>query len=169
MPADRWALSQRGREQAQTLARAPFWHDVRVLLSSDEPKALETAQPAAARHGLLLRGLPALREVRRPAGRLDDWEGTVREYLSGRPGPGGWEPYPDAARRAASAFDEILSAYPAGHLAVVSHGTLLTLYLSGLLALPDPFTFWATIPFAGWARLDPREPRLIRDFQAQPV
>jgi broad specificity phosphatase PhoE len=168
VPADRWRLSPGGREQALALAREPFWRQIRTLHSSDEPKAVQTAEPAARRHGLSLRAVPALREVRRPAGRLPGWEEAVRDYLTGTRGPESWESCAEADWRMAAAVARILSEHPAGDVAIVSHGTVLALYACRLLGLEDRFAFWTTIPFAGWARVDPAARRLIRGFSIPP-
>ncbi len=85
------------------------------------------------------------------------------------PGPEGWEPRQSAEERAAAAIGRIQREHPEGDVAVVSHGTLLALYVCGLLGLEDGFAVWTTIPFAGWARLDPAARRLIRGFSAPPA
>jgi broad specificity phosphatase PhoE len=67
-----------------------------------------------------------------------------------------------------AAVARILSEHPAGDVAIVSHGTVLALYACRLLGLEDRFAFWTTIPFAGWARVDPAARRLIRGFSIPP-
>jgi broad specificity phosphatase PhoE len=163
VPAERWRLSAAGRVQADRLASAPFWSGVEVLVSSGEPKALATAAPAAERHGLRVVPVPELREVRRPLEKIGDYAGAVREYLSsGRPG---WEPADEAAARVARGFERALADHPGGTIAAVSHGLVLTLWLAALLGRDDRFPLWRTIGFTGWARVDPRAPRLLEGFR----
>jgi broad specificity phosphatase PhoE len=134
-----------------------------VLVSSDEPKALATAAPAAARHGLRVVAVPELREVRRPREKIGDYAGAVREYLSsGRPG---WEPAREAAARVGGGIARALAEHPGATIAAVSHGLVLTLYLSSLLGRDDRFPLWRTIGFTGWARVDPHGRRLLEGFR----
>ena len=164
VPAERWDLSAAGVEQAQVLAGAPFWPGVQVLVSSDEPKALATATPAAARHGLDVLPLPELREVRRPAEKIADYAGAVREYLSA--GRAGWEPAHQAAARVGRGIEHVLAEHPGRTIAAVSHGLVLTLYVAALLGRDDLFPLWRTISFTGWARVDPQARRLLEGFRA---
>jgi broad specificity phosphatase PhoE len=163
VPAERWRLSAAGRAQAGRLAAAPFWSGVEVLVSSDEPKALATAAPAAESRGLRVVALPELREVRRPPEKIGDYAGAVRAYLSS--GRTGWEPAHEAAARVAGGFERALAEHPGRTIAAVSHGLVLTLWLAALLGRDDRFPLWRTIGFTGWARVDPRGPRLLEGFR----
>lgn len=144
-----WPLSPDGEAEARALAEADFWADVDTLYSSPEPKALETVRPAAERYGLEVREDERLREVRRPAGWLDDYAGAVRRYLE-RPNepPEGWEPAPDAEERMRAFVRTVKREHPDGCVAVCSHGLALTLFLSALDRPPGgPFALWSGIGF----------------------
>ncbi|MFN2433021.1 MAG: histidine phosphatase family protein [Gemmatimonadota bacterium] len=164
VPAEAWDLTARGRAPAEALAGAEFWPRVDLLLTSDERKAMATAAPAAARHGLTAVPEPGLREVRRPAGRIEPWEAAVRGYLEGRGEALGWEPAASAGSRIAASLGKALLEHPAATIAAVSHGSVLALYVGRLLGLEDVHALWSEIPFAAWASLDPDEPRLLRRF-----
>ena len=164
VPAHEWGLTERGRRQAQELAAAAFWPSVSLLLVSDEPKALATAEPAARRHGLRLETTPALREVRRPAGRLDDFAEAVRRYLERQPeAPPDWESADAAARRVAECLDEALAHRPDSTIAAVSHGTVLTLYLERLLGRDRAHEVWSGMGFGSCTRVDLERRALVSD------
>lgn len=165
VPAAAWSLSSLGLVQARQLATAYFWNRVGVIYSSDETKALLTVEPAVRSHGLRLRALSGLREVRRPAGHVPDYPAAVREYLTGRGEGLGWEPLESAERRIRRSMNRILRMPPRGTLAVVSHGLVLTLYACRLFGIHDLYAFWQRIPFAGYTRLDPDAETLLAEFR----
>ena len=135
-PASTWRLSEEGRIAAAELATrlAP----VRRVLTSPEPKAVDTAVPLAEASGVPLEFDERLREVERAANVADHDEhrAAVRAYLSGDPIEG-WE---DAAV-ARDRFAAVLQGIDDG--AVVTHGTVLALFLGydfrrwEQIALPD--------------------------------
>ena len=126
-----WPLSQRGRADAARLAAWSRWQDVTTVVSSDEPKALATAEPIAAAAGVPLLTDAALREVDRGATPVvggEAYAALVRGYLGGG-NVLGWEPRGDALARV---WHAVLRADGAatGTPAVVSHGLLLSVYLN---------------------------------------
>ena len=122
VPAAQWELSAEGREAAQALAvrLAP----VPRVLSSPEPKALDTARPLATASGVELEVDERLREVERASNlpTYDEHRAAVRRYLGGD-AVEGWEPSAPARRRFAAALDGLDEA------AVVTHATVLALFL----------------------------------------
>ena len=164
VPAWEWRLSDAGAAQARKLAGAEFWPRVELLYSSDEPKAMDTARPAARRQGLVLRPLTRLREVRRPKDRLENYAAAVQAYLSGRGERYGWESLESAERRIWMSVGRVLRAHPGRNVAIVSHGLVLTLYACRLLDLADRYGFWKGIPFAGHARVDADSAVLLKGF-----
>nr|MBA2564553.1 histidine phosphatase family protein [Gemmatimonadota bacterium] len=163
-----WNLSAAGREQAASLATEGFWARVEALHSSDEPKALQTGAPAAAMHGLNMAGHAGLREVERPAGRVGDYAAAVRAYLKGKSGIPGWESRDAASLRIGEAIRTLLDS-GARVTAVISHGLVITLYMTALLGLSSAYDLWTQIPFAGHARIDPDTARLLQPFTSPAV
>jgi alpha-ribazole phosphatase/probable phosphoglycerate mutase len=71
----RTSLNERGRWQAEQVARRLANWDIDAIYTSDLPRAFETAEPIAGRLGLPLRSTDALREID-----VGEWEGlTVPE------------------------------------------------------------------------------------------
>src|SRR3954452_16820325 len=61
-PPEQWKLSDKGRESCGTLAEAVRPHDLGVIVSSEEPKALETAQVVGEKLNVAVESAPGLHE-----------------------------------------------------------------------------------------------------------
>ena len=66
VPAKQWRLSQTGRDLCVPLAKALRPYTPEILLSSDEPKAIDTANLIAHQLGLTVHIAAGLDEHRRP-------------------------------------------------------------------------------------------------------
>lgn len=165
LPAHAWRLSAEGRSAAEALGRREFWAEVRGIHSSPEPKAVATAQRIAAPHGLRMRIERDLREVEGRPWLDEGYEDAVRHYFAGEPVEG-WEPRDEASSRIVACIDRIVSRHEVADVGVVSHGLVLTLYLSGLLGLDEAKTFelWSGIGLPDVAAVEPGERRLVRGF-----
>ncbi len=159
--AHEWLPTKAGLDAAARLATASDWTEMRLVTTSTEPKARATADPIAARAGVPVRDEPDLHEVARepaPVIRAADHASRVRRYLEGEP-IDGWEPREHASRRFERCIDRLV-AETDGPLAIVSHATVLALYL-GLT-----HDEWAAIPLPAVAVADPRTRRVLRSFQS---
>lgn len=170
---ERWRLSDAGVARMRAFADGPVIAGVRSVWASTEAKAIEAAGLLAARLGLGVRVLAALGENDRSAtGFLppEEFERTADAFFS-RPEESirGWERAVDAQARIVAAVDEVLSAAPAGDVAVISHGAVGTLLRCAWAGLPigrgedQPFQghYWtADLPERvvrqGWAPIAPR-------------
>lgn len=166
IPADRWSLSREGIEQARRLAAHPALTGAGRLYASAEPKALSTAAPIAARLGLPARTAPGLGEQRRPV--LPYTDVAARQQLIAemfahpRASIMGCEPIAAAQRRIVACLQALLRR--GDDLIVVSHGTVLHLYLSALLRIPADAACWARIGVPDLAVVDPGRRQVLRDF-----
>ena len=142
-----WHLDPEATRAASRLAdRLEVVQRIGALVSSTEPKALETAASVGARWDVEVRGDDRLREVERP------WVGAgyrsvAHRYLRGQ-APEGWEPHEVVAARAQSAIDDAVEAAAGNVVVVVSHGLLLAVHLGALLG--DDFdreSFWSGLAF----------------------
>lgn len=139
-PADT-PLSDRGLRQARALALRLRAEPPARLLTSDLPRALQTAQALAQACGLSPRTSPLLRE--RDFG---DWRGCPYDSLGFDPldharAPPGGESASAFAARCAQAWDWLLqqSAACAGTVAVVTHGLVIRTWLAARMpAMPLP-------------------------------
>lgn len=131
-------LSERGHRQAESLARRVSGEGLMGVLSSDLPRAVQTARTIAAACGLVVETTPLLQERN-----FGDWRGRPYDSLGFDPlardsMPPQGESDAQFRQRIRRAFDEIQRrrARVAGPLAVVTHGLVIQALLDSHLALP---------------------------------
>jgi broad specificity phosphatase PhoE len=159
--AHKWALTAEGQARCAALAdQLRIYHIARVA-TSDEPKALATAQLLAA-HLEVATPLvvePDFRETRRETAPYFDSEGefhaAIRKAMSA---PDqvvfGEEAFSDAIRRFAQALGRLTNIHRSETLAVVTHGTIMSLVLGHLAGL-DTFDTWRGLGMPAFAVLTP--------------
>lgn len=152
--AERWPLSEKGRREAGILARQDFWRRVDLIFSSPEPKALQTAAPAARRWGIPLKVVDCLYELRRPRLVQDYPKMVERFFANPQENIAGMEPAAQAAERITRCLKELATTHPEQTLAVVSHGMVLTLFLAQLENRWPTVTEWQAVPFTGLIVVD---------------
>jgi len=161
MPAREWPLSERGIEEAQALAKVAQTWELEAIYTSSEAKAQSTGLIIADALGLFANVVDGFDELRMPdwIGNADEFNDAVRSILEDGAGvPRGSEPVQHAAARFADGIDLVAQGdFPA---AVVSHGRVLTAWLSQAIGLDDPYLTWRTMPMPGWACIDLDAPRL---------
>lgn len=165
LPAARWPLTERGRQQAEAIAALDFWGEVRAIFSSPEGKAMDTVAPAARRHHLPVTPVNDLRELERTPGLLPDYHAAVAACFAAPESTcnGGWEPAGAAQRRMTGAIERI--AQREGPVAIVSHGLVYALFLAGIDGRPAPTVpEWRAIPMPGWAVVDLAARRVVQPF-----
>lgn len=142
-PSEEWRLSEEGRRRCAPLAERLARYELRRLLSSPEPKALETAQLVAPALGLDVEVEVDLRETeRRTVGWLerDELHDGIRELFA-RPDEVVFGE--ESANAALARFARVVESVPEP-AAFVTHGTVISLYVAG--SDPDGgFGFWKTL------------------------
>jgi len=155
-PASAWGLTERGRAQAAAAAARIGAHAPRVLASSPEPKAVETARRIADALGLETRAVPGLEEHARETAPFladpDDFRRAVLGMLA-RPDERvfGEESADECLARFRAALDGLMATQP-GNVAVVTHGTVMSLWLEPVLGIPAS-DVWRSLGFCGFAAL----------------
>ena len=122
-------LSEAGRAQADELADRLASAQLTRVISSDLVRAIETARPIAARHGLAVEPVRALREID-----FGEWEGRAltalwsEEEASFRNTPRGFgETFTDLEFRVTGWWHTVLAALE-GEVAIIAHrGSLAVL------------------------------------------
>jgi 2,3-bisphosphoglycerate-dependent phosphoglycerate mutase len=146
-PARQWPLSPAGRESAYQLARCiALEYRPAALLTSPEDKARETASIIGSFLDLPVAIIPDLHEHKREHTSWlspETWEATLTAFFS-RPTELilGEETAQQALRRFQAAIESILAAHPSGDLAIVTHGTVLTLFVAHHNPQIDALAFW---------------------------
>lgn len=133
-PASAWRLTTDGRRAAEDLG-ARLGIAGAHIVSSNESKAVQTAE---ALHPGTLDITADLAEVRRP--HYDDAQehrNLTARYLSGD-ALDEWEPQQLVIER----FGRAIRGQ---HAVAVTHGTAMTLWLTTLVHLDDPFAFWSAL------------------------
>jgi broad specificity phosphatase PhoE len=142
--SEHWTLSEEGREKSAALAQSLREYDFASIISSSEPKAVETAE---------ILGKTLAKPVRTGNDLFEHDRSNVphmesREFISmvalffKEPNRLvlGNETADEAYDRFAAAVDEIIAAEK-GDVAIVTHGTVLALFAQRR-AGQDPFTIW---------------------------
>ena len=166
-PASEWHLAPSGRSESYELAASGILGEVDAIVSSDEMKAIETAEPFAKMFGLEINRNHSFRELNRNTGPFltrEEYLSCVQEVLrnpSAR--PNGWECATDALSRTKRAVQQTMSQYGSKRVLVVSHGLVLTLYFADLQAtMHEAFDRWTQLPFCGWGVVSNN--RVLRDI-----
>lgn len=164
-PASRWTLSPEGRRRAAALADqlAPF--SPVVLHTSPEPKAVETASIAAERLGLAVETVAGLEEQARdnePITTPDDFRARARRlFEEPERVVFGTESAAAARQRFTRALMGVIARQPAGDVVVVSHGTVISLFVAATTGI-DPYPFWDRLGLPALAVLSLPELALTR-------
>lgn len=148
LPAAEWHLSAEGRRRCQALAEKLASHSPQVLFSSREPKAEETARLVAQRLGLATQSVDGLHEHRRTREAFttaDAFTANMQHFFD-HPNElvFGEESAAQAQQRFSVALAGLCAQHPGQTLAVVAHGTVITLFALENTASPDlhAFEFW---------------------------
>jgi broad specificity phosphatase PhoE len=164
--ADLWPLSEAGQSEANALAQQSFWREVAIIFSSPEPKALQTAKPAACRWSIPLEAANCLHEVRRPH-LIPDYENTIARFFSNPDSSiEGLEPATKASERITRCIKRLSGKHPGKTLAIVSHGLVCALFLARLENRWPTVEEWQAIPFAGIAIVDTTTWHLVKDWSS---
>lgn len=140
VPVPQWELSDIGRERAEQAAQSAWARALRRIVSSDEVKAVETAEILARAAGVTVEILDGMGENDRSAtGFLPpDRFQEAADWFFAHPTESfrGWERAVDAQARIVTAVEAILTAQdPTQPIAFVGHGgvgTLLKCHLKGV-------------------------------------
>jgi broad specificity phosphatase PhoE len=167
-PSHEWTLSDQGREQARVLGDRVREYAPRVIVTSEEPKAAETGRIVAEILGAPCESAAGLEEHDRSNVPMMD----TREFISTmamffkRPDELvlGRETAAQALARFDSALNGVLANHPAQDLAVVTHGTVLSLFVERA-ALIEPFSFWRRMGLPSFVVFRLPEMRMIETIE----
>ena len=142
---NRWRLSERGRRRSVLLGEELGRYGPGVLVSSEEPKAAETARVAARGLGVEHATAPGLHEHDRlNAPFLGDeaFRRTARHFFD-RPGELVWgnETAEGALARFEGAVGAVLDARDEDVVVVVAHGTVISLFIAKYNDV-EPYELW---------------------------
>jgi broad specificity phosphatase PhoE len=147
-PASQWSLSDEGRRRCAALAERLAAYRLDTIVTSREPKAAETGALVAARLGLAVEATEGLHEHQRErAGYCspEAFERAVAAFFEHRDKLVFGE---ETARQAEERFDRavrsVLARHPARDVAIVSHGTVISLFVARHASVA-PTPFWKSL------------------------
>jgi broad specificity phosphatase PhoE len=147
-PAREWPLSDEGRRACEEFTVRLAAYRVMAIISSAETKARETAVILAASLGLTPGEDADLNEHRRenvPFLGRPDFEAAIQRFFADPDAlVFGLETATQAYTRFAGASRRALAAHPMGDVALVTHGTVMTLYAKRHAGV-EPFVFWQAL------------------------
>jgi broad specificity phosphatase PhoE len=147
LPASQWELSEEGITRARSLANdlLTSGSNVDVIVSSIEPKARETARilgETLDKPFSVVAGLHEHERTNLPFLERSQFEAKIEEFFAN---PAqlvlGDETADQAYSRFALAVVGIIESHQGKDIAVVSHGTVISLFVSRVAGI-EPFPFW---------------------------
>ncbi len=164
VPARKWRLSDEGRVRSRMLGEKLAGYDLNLVVSSDEPKAVETAEIAAEALDVPIEIVEGLHEHERGnVGFLekDRFERSVERFFCG---PAdlvfGEETADEAHDRFSNAVNGLSDRFRHRNIAIVTHGTVLSLFVSRLSEL-EPFALWKRLGLPSWVTLSRPDFRVV--------
>jgi broad specificity phosphatase PhoE len=168
-PASLWRLSDEGHAQVRRLLEAPFWQSVSAIYTSTEYKTIVVGEAIHAALEIPTHPMIDLGEAKR-----DTWL-DGQEFLAvqnrffvqpDQPPVPEWESAQSAQTRFVSAMERVLAN--AGSLVVVSHATVLTLYIAHLRHMLPSVAVWQTLGFMEVMAVDRATMQPVTEFLAAP-
>lgn len=157
LPAREWHLSEEGRIRAGLLAERLLAYQPDVIVSSIEPKAVETAEIVADKLKLGLQVVDGLHEHDRSASPYlskADFEDSVRKFFAD---PAqlvfGNETADEAHARFAQAVQSVLGSHPDKSILIVAHGTVIALFVSRVAGLSS-LSLWRELGLPSFLVID---------------
>ena len=163
--ADRWVLSQKGKNQSRELAEQPFWSDVDQIVVSSEQKTFLTIADIAHSHAIPVWIDSRFDELRR-TGWIADYSRQVAEVFANPVrSVAGWESVDMVRDRALRGLADLRVRFEGQTLALVGHGLCLSIIRAEALRLSQvDFSAWQRLSFGSFASIGLNPLRLISDF-----
>ena len=146
IPSRDWPLTPAGIDLCVPLAEKLTDYDIDALYTSTEAKAIETGKIVSEVLNVPVRQADGLHEHDRSgAGFIDnaeDFDSLVARFFA-EPSELLWghETADEAYARFSRNVEDIISNHPESSVGIVSHGTVMTLFVSRICGV-DPFAFW---------------------------
>ncbi|MFQ5398626.1 MAG: histidine phosphatase family protein [Anaerolineae bacterium] len=174
VPAHRWRLSMDGRARCLLMAPALAAFKPDLIVTSHEPKAIETGRilagvlglPCEAADGLHehdRRGTPFFEKQEAFAAAVAAFFAQPDQLLFGR------ETAVQAGARFVNAVTRLTAQYPEKKVAVVAHGTVITLFLASFNAFIDPFELWCSLTLPCFFVVSPPQMKLKQSWFTCPA
>lgn len=149
IPSRLWPLTEEGRRRCKPLTEQLISYDLDVIVTSNESKAIETGELVAQKLEIPCRVMENFHEHARESAPYFD---TKEEFLEAidnlfsRPDElvFGDETALQASERFTGAVESVLTTYPQENVAIVTHGTVLSLFASQYIE-QENYPFWQSL------------------------
>ncbi|HJQ14644.1 MAG TPA: histidine phosphatase family protein [Anaerolineales bacterium] len=163
-PANAWNLSVEGQLRAHRLAEQLERFEPEIIVSSNEPKAKETAEILATHFQIDMQTISDLREQDRsnvPYLSTNEFQASMREFFQ-KPDELvlGSETANQAHTRFYRAVHSILKEHRNKTVLIVTHGTVISLFVSRLTGSSD-LELWRQLGLPSFIALDLHSSTLI--------
>jgi broad specificity phosphatase PhoE len=164
LAANKWHLSEEGRRRCTALAERVALYAPAIVVASQEPKAMETADLRASALSIPIESAPNLHEHDRtgvPWLGQDEFKTAVHEFFD-RPSDlvFGRETAHEAESRFSVAVEATLTRHPTGTIAIVAHGTVISLYVAAKTGI-DACQTWQRLGLPSVVVLSLADGRLV--------
>jgi broad specificity phosphatase PhoE len=148
-PANQWRLGEEGRKRCLLLADTLAPYQPAVIVSSIEPKAVETSELIATKLGLSNQIVEGLHEHQRDNEPFDKSDANFQEKIAHffqQPDRlvYGSETADQAHKRFLTAVTSVLETYHKSRVIIMAHGTVISLLLARANQF-EPFPFWKSL------------------------
>ena len=158
-PPEQWVLSERGRAESEALAAIAAGWGLAALYTSSEPKARSSGLVIGDAVGLAPTVVDGFEEIHTGwIANSDQYSEVIRDLLE----------HPDRQLRGVETAAGAAARFQAGvglvangpfPAAIVSHGRVLTAWLSSIGAIEEPFAYWRAMAMGSWTRIDLDAPK----------
>lgn len=161
-PPSSWLLSEAGKLACRPLAERLQSYGPEVVVTSTEPKANETGLRVSSVLGLPFESAPDLHETLRESvpfsATVEAFHARLQEFFS-HPDElvFGEETANQATARFVAAVGDVLERHAGRTVAVVCHGTVISLFVSQLTG-QDPFELWRQLGLPSFIVVPPGDP-----------
>ena len=164
LPASQWKLSRQGKIRIKRLAEQLHRFQPQLIASSVEPKAKETAEILAGILQLEMHIVEDLHEHDRsniPYLSQDQFQAAIRKFFE-KPDSlvFGRESANQVHARFQRAVDSVLQSYGEKTVAIIAHGTVISLFVSRLTGITD-LVLWNELGLPAFVVLDPESRAII--------
>ncbi|MFX1310346.1 MAG: histidine phosphatase family protein [Promethearchaeota archaeon] len=137
-----WILTEKGKKDALNISKLDLFNDIDIIISSNEEKAYQTANPLSERlHKKIIRD-EKLNEIMRDQARFvknkEEYLEIMKLCVENRDKSfNNWEPVNQALERFSKKVQEFDSKYSDKKILIVAHGGVINLYFAKILGQLD--------------------------------
>ena len=165
IPSSQWSLTREGRRRCEPLAEQLIPYELDIIITSSEPKAIETGELIAQRLAIPYQVMKKLHEHERETvpffGTKDEFQKAVSTLFT-KPDKliFGEETGLEARDRFLGAVESVLAAYPQENIAIVTHGTVLSLFAYQFVG-QEAIKFWRNLGMPAFVVFSHPEMKLL--------